>query len=441
MTRARRPRLSIALALLVAQACEKAEVVELPRPAQRGEIVEVRVADPLVATQPTLRSGGAEEPPSYFAYLPPGGDEPLPVLYLLTDLGQDLSAYPLFLGLGALLDRLIDSGEIDPILVVMPNGLNEMGGGFYTDSVLVPGGDPVDDNAFGPWGGQLFRVMEDAEARFATRTEPFDTEVVLAGGGSAGGRAIGGVGMGAYGAFVGAVRAPVFEALVLHSGFLDLRGGIMNADPIVGASWAGALLAETRALLGEDRLIPESATLRDHPDAPFSEMIFAMAAAFSPALGPLDSFDMAAQIDSNLSHADPDGDPLNNFQVPIRRLAGAQRRAAPADDLWLGVWLPVQADGGIVDGVLLRWSLYHDPLIMAGDAAAMAPLADAGSAVWIDAGGSDEYGLSDDSERFAEALGRNLDSVTLDRHGGGHSEHLLERLEISLLWVSDVIAQ
>ena len=430
---------SVVVAAAALAGCERAEVVEVSRPLARGEVVEVVVSDPAVETQPSLRDGGGEGPPSYFAYLPASAEGPLPVLYLLSDVGQDQSAFPYFLGLGALLDELIESEEIDPILVIMPNGLNEMGGGFYTDSVLFPGGDPFADAAFGPWGLELLRVIEDAEHRFSTDTEPFDVDAVLAGQGSARGRAIGGLGMGAYGAFVTALRAPVFEALLLHSGFFDLRSGVMADDPVLGESWGDRLLRESNDVLGSDHLVPESAGLREVGEAPMTRLIFAMAAAFSPAAGPLDSFDMASLIDTSLVHADPDGDPLNNFQYPIRQVGGAETPEDPEDDLWLGVWLPVQADGGIVDGVLLRWSLYYDPSFLASNGGLMGALENAGTGLWIDAGTRDEYGLADDAEHFAEVAGAHLSSIVYEQHSGAHDDRVDERLGLSLRWVSERI--
>ncbi len=427
----------VSLALVAVVGCERAEVVEVGRPSARGELVEVVVGDPAVEQQPSLRGGGGEGPSSYFAYLPANAPEPLPVLYLLSDVGQDQSAFPFFLGLGALLDELIESGDIEPMLVIMPNGLTGMGGGFYTDSVLFHGGDAFADAAFGPWGVELLRVIEDAEQRFSTDTGPFDSEAVLAGEGSARGRAIGGLGLGAYGAFVTALRAPVFEALLLHSGFFDLRSGVMADDPVLGESWGDRLLGESADLLGIDHLVPESAGLRAMTEAPMTRLIFSMAAAFSPAIGPLDSFDMASLIDTNLVHADPDGDPLSNFQYPIRQVEGVETPEDPDDDLWLGVWLPIQAGGGIVDGVLLRWSLYYDPLFMAGNGVLMEALESAGTQLWIDAGIRDEYGLADDAERFAAAVEAHLSSIVYEQHSGAHDDRVSERLRLSLRWVSE----
>lgn len=430
------------LALVLFCGCEEGSIVESPRPEAEGVLNEVLLSSPYIASQPTLKAGGREQVPSYFAYLPPDSPGPLPVLYLLHDLGQDHSAFPHFNGIASLLDALLGEGLMRPHLVIMPNGLTETGGGFYRDSLLPGEVDPLTSQGFGPWGMQLLQIMEDAEARFATATDALVVAEVLEGGGTSRGRSLGGIGMGAYGAFLTAVRAPVFSALLLHSGPLDLQGGLLTSDPELDGRWGDVLLRESELLVGSPLLVPESAALRGAPEAPLTTLLFAMAAAFSPARGPLDSFDMAAQMDTSLAHADPDGDPANNFQYPLVQVAGATTPEDPADDVWLGVWLPIQADGGVVDGVLLRWTLLHDPFYLASEASSMAGLVQAQTRVWVDAGVADEFGYSDDNERFAEALSEQLDAdhVFAQSFAGGHADQLRERLALSLPWLSAITA-
>ncbi len=424
---------ALGLGLGALSGCESARFVAPPGPRQHGELIHIALDDPYESQQPTLAAGGTAAAPGYFAYLPAGTTDPLPVLYLLPDMGQDESAFPYFVMLPTLLDEMIESKAMQPHLVIMPNGLSDMGGSFFTDSMLPGESDPLESTAFGAWGMQLLQIMEDAEGRFDVATSGFTVAGALAGEVEPGNRALGGIGMGAYGAFMTALRAPVFDELILHSGFFDLRGGLLTPDPFMGQRWGELLLEENQTFLGQNHLGPSSPALRNNPDAPISRLLFAMAAAFSPARGPLCSFDMAAQIDSTLTAADPDGDPLNNYQYPLQLL---ERGATPAEDIWLGAWLPVQADGGIVDAVLLRWTLFHDPLYLATSGQPeISALAARGVRLWIDVGASDEFGLADDNERFAAALNPLFNDLSFTVFGGAHSDRLLDRLALSLAWL------
>jgi hypothetical protein len=424
--------LSVVVLSLLA-GCESKQVIEPPGTMHHGQLLHVALGDPYEALQPTLAAGGSTAAPGYFAYIPAQTSGPLPVLYMLADIGQDESAFPYIVGLPVLLDRMIEDREMEPRIVIMPNGLNEMGGSFYTNSMLAGESAPLEASAFGAWSMQLLQIMEDAEQRFLIGTEGLTVEAALAGALSGANRALGGIGMGAYGAFTTALRAPVFEALLLHSGIFDLRGALLLPDPTLGESWGDLLLDESRALLGRDSLVPESASLRDNPQAPMTRLLFAMSAAFSPVLGPLDSFDMASQIDSTLVGADPDGDPLNNFQYPVRLV---EEGVDAGDDLWLGVWLPVQADGGIVDAVLLRWTLFHDPVYLASAGGPeITALAASGVRLWMDVGTSDELGLTDDNSAFAASLDSIFAELQFSTFGGGHADKLTERLALSLAWL------
>ena len=72
-------------------------------------------------------------------YTPPGYDTHdyrtrYPVLYLLHGYGGDNNYYRGLYGVAEILDDLINSGEIEPMIVVMPDASNNLGGSFYTNS-------------------------------------------------------------------------------------------------------------------------------------------------------------------------------------------------------------------------------------------------------------------------------------------------------------------
>lgn len=128
-------------------------------------------------------------------YLPPGYDDEAerryPSIYLLHGIFDHHDVWLDAFGVPGILDRLIAGGELPPVIAVMADGFNRLGGGFYRDS-------PVS----GGWG--TF-VAEDlvgfVDARF--RTVP-----------AAGGRAVAGHSMGGYGALhLGMTRPDVFSVV------------------------------------------------------------------------------------------------------------------------------------------------------------------------------------------------------------------------------------
>lgn len=136
-------------------------------------------------------------------YLPPGyadSEARYPTVYLLTG----------FTGRGAFmlndsafdepiqerLDRLIAADQIQPMIIVLPDGFTRYGGSQYLNST-----------ATGRYEDHLItEVVPHIDRRFRTQAEP-------------GGRAIGGKSSGGYGALVQAMRHPdLFGLVACHSG-------------------------------------------------------------------------------------------------------------------------------------------------------------------------------------------------------------------------------
>ena len=168
-----------ALALLVGTQPEMARAQVEPGPPV-GRIVADTVPAPSLAGN--LLRDPAVQPA--WVYLPPGyGDAKTryPVLYLLHGVLDDPSVWiePVYQGMTipATMDSLIAAGAIRPMIVVMPNGRNALGGSYYRNSTVTGG-----------WGDYIARdLVRHVDARYRTL-------------GSAGGRAIAGHSMGGLGA-------------------------------------------------------------------------------------------------------------------------------------------------------------------------------------------------------------------------------------------------
>jgi enterochelin esterase family protein len=219
-------------------------------------------------------------------YLPPGydnGDTRYPTVYLLTG----------FTGRGAFmlndsafeepiqerLDRLINTGQIQPMIVVMPDGFTRYGGSQYLNS-----------SATGRYEDHLINeVVPSIDQNYRTRAEP-------------GYRAIGGKSSGGYGALVQAMRHPdIFGAIACHS-------GDMYFDYCYKPDFAKFLNAAARhgidsyEALG-DFLAGFSPKMHPKPIAFFDIIhISAMAACYSPNPNSPCGFDLPFEFHTGLLH-------------------------------------------------------------------------------------------------------------------------------------------
>jgi enterochelin esterase-like enzyme len=130
----------------------------------------------------------------YYLYLPPDYDDSgrgYPVLYLLHGASGDAAEWPVY-GFIDVLDRSIYAHEIEPFIVVLPQGewgywINHAEGGYR-------------------WGDYVTRdLVNQVDSTFRTLRRPWR-------------RAIGGLSMGGYGALVQAFKHPdVFGTVGAHS--------------------------------------------------------------------------------------------------------------------------------------------------------------------------------------------------------------------------------
>ncbi len=146
---------------------------------------------------------------SYYAYLPAGykaDTRRYPVLYMLHGGGGSKDEWPSY-GLISTVDRLIGTGDIGPLIVVLPQGDN----GYWVNQA----------NEGPRWGDYLAHdVVRQVDAAFRTVADPDH-------------RAIGGLSMGGAGALQLAFNHPnLFHVVGAHSPSLHVDDGTF---PILGS--------------------------------------------------------------------------------------------------------------------------------------------------------------------------------------------------------------
>lgn len=172
------------LLVAVAAPVESQPAAVHPEP-RSGRVVEVEVP------APALEGNLLDTPTTQgvAVYLPPSYDlEPLrryPVVYLLHGIFDDYRVWLGHFGVPSIVDRLIAGDDAPEMIVVMPNGGNRYGGGFYRDS-------PVSGN----WGSYIASdLVRYVDEHFRTLSRR-------------GGRAVVGHSMGGYGAIHLAMTRP-----------------------------------------------------------------------------------------------------------------------------------------------------------------------------------------------------------------------------------------
>jgi S-formylglutathione hydrolase len=184
-------------------------------------------------------------------YLPPGYDAAAtaryPVLYLLHGIGGGFTDWTEHWDLRGAMDGIIRAGA-QPFIVVMPNGRNRLGGGFYADS-------PVS----GGWETYLIRELVPLIDRdFRTSAAPAS-------------RGVAGHSMGGFGAIRLAMRHPdVFgSAYAMSPCCLDIADDVGHGNQV---AWRKALGFKSAEDLGR--------SLAENDFYPVA--IYALASALSP---------------------------------------------------------------------------------------------------------------------------------------------------------------
>jgi S-formylglutathione hydrolase FrmB len=217
-------------------------------------------------------------------YLPPsyaqGSERRYPVLYLLHGIGgtqrdwtQGWHDEPRWHNLQDVMDRGIAAGRIAEMIVVAPDELTKLGGGFYTNSEATGGWEDF----------TVFDLVGHVDETYRTRTE-------------ASSRGIAGHSMGGYGAIMLGMKHP------------DVYQVVYGINPAL-LGWGSDLTLENTAW--ERTLDATPATLNPRQDF-YPVSLHCVAQAFSPNAGRAPLFD----------------------DLPFERVDGELREARAAHDAW-----------------------------------------------------------------------------------------------------------
>lgn len=312
-------------------------------------------------------------------------DTDYPSLYLLHDFWAIENYYVDVYMLKDLLDEMIATCEIEPMVVITPDCSNYFGGSFYTNSP---------------------EILTGSGLSFSGRFEDFVTQDLIDYIGlnfnvdtTAASRGISGHAMGGYGAIRLAMNHP------------ELYGSVSSMSAPLDFSQFDTLFD---MMLAEAGYTPNDTAafyaLWPSGDTKLLAMGFAMGSAFSPHEG-LDS-------DTTFFH-----------------------RVAVVPGVYFGIDLPFGIDGQLATGsaVWQRW-LGNDPLTMLNGGGYTALQ---GKPIYLDWGNADDYGFGAQNQAFVAALNDYGLTVTAIEYGGyaghdaGHSTFIRDRLREVLKFHSE----
>lgn len=346
------------------------------------------------STQP----GGYHYDTTYINYIVTGAE--YPTLYLLHGYGGNYSYYQDLFLIKDILDEMIATGEIIPMLVITPDNNTIFGGSFYTNSPEITTLDSNLNPFAASFGGRFEDFMvtdliDYINERFNADTSPEK-------------RGISGHSMGGYGAMKLAMKYP------------DLYGSVssMSAPLAFDSLYTlimGMYLENGLAYGGTDTAGFYS--ISPSASRPVTSMMFAMGAAFTPH-----------------EHLSPD-------TTYFHRISDVQ--------LWVGIDLPFNVSGQIVDtsAVWQAW-LENDPYTMLttgnyNEAFDNIP-------IYLDCGSEDDLYLQLHALAFNQALTAEGISHTFAIYNGydgdpgnpaGHSNFIAERIREILRFHSDAFQQ
>lgn len=130
-----------------------------------GTVIDVTVSAPALAGNllgtPDVQSAAIYLPPSYERQT----DRHYPVIILLHGIFDDHGVWLENVDVPAMLDRLITSQAIPEIIVVMPDGGNRYGGGFYRNSPVSGNWGDYITNDLVEYVDEQFRTLADEDSR------------------------------------------------------------------------------------------------------------------------------------------------------------------------------------------------------------------------------------------------------------------------------------
>ena len=335
-----------------------------------------------------------------FVYLPPQYDWekhfPLqsgygfPVLYLLHDFGGDHETFYNIYKVQQIADRLIAEEKIQPMILVMPDGSNSLGGSFYTNSDLIGG-----------YEDYIKELMDVINADFHTVVNKVEDEYVP----DRRYTAISGHGMGGYGAFKMALRydTTFFQSVSAMSPFLSF-GSFLSEETVEEVFRENGIAEDDSSDSSYKTINPWPDSL--HPDKSITQLIFAMAAAFSP-------------------HDITDTDPDAPYFFEVINIGGER----------YGVDLPFNSTRTIPSGsetIWNRWMSYHDIMTLFGK---KSPNSGFGELkIYFDCGEFDQLKLYEGARYFHQDLSQKGVENTYVEYPGygnypaGHNNFIYDRL-------------
>jgi len=194
-------------------------------------------------------------------------NEGFSVLYMLHDFGTDDKSFIDVYKIVEVADQLIAEGQIQPMIIVFPDASSLFSGGsFYTNSYLL--GDYEDYIV-----DEVTTVVDTSFHTYGTK--PQDTWIP-----DPRYRAISGLGMGGYGALKIAMdHSDMFASVSAMSPYTSLES-FLTRETIDQVYQENGFASGDVSLASYKSLNPWTDDL--HPDKTYSQLVFAMAAAFSP---------------------------------------------------------------------------------------------------------------------------------------------------------------
>ncbi len=291
--------------LLLAISCQKVDEIIGPEISSGSlELINIVASDPLIGTKPAM------------VYLPPAYDSSAhyAVVIFLHGYGSNHLFWQSVEDIKGVMDYLISAGKIKACIGVMPNAYNALGGSFYTNSEYQPFANSV-------FGRYEDYIVSDV-VNYVKNNYPVDSsEIYLIG-----------LSMGAYGALKLGVKHPdIFKGAASHSGPIAFEQ-FLQTIPGTSVNMIQAVLSEWADF---GFRIPSTAGRYLGSSRPLSTMLFAMAGAFSPKVGPLAAFDTL------------------QYEIPLDTVPGT------GGTVWAGVRLPLKPTGD-TNSVFTEWLLTHD---------------------------------------------------------------------------------
>lgn len=310
-------------------------------------------------------------------YQPRGSGRPFPTLYLLHDFGlhPDIKDTPFgwsqsyfgFYEFRNVLDKLIATGEVQPMIVVQVDAANYFyGGSFYTNSTST---------------ARYFTAIDSFLVRFVDSS--FNT---VFGRRS---RGVSGHGMGGYGALklILAGNDTTFGSVSALSAPLAFGDSGITGKGFQSSAYLNALFVENGIALGDSARFRRDTVLFPAPlntRKLKTNLLFSLAAAFSPA---------------DTSFRDSLGSSGPGREALLNRISNYfQFSKSPKDP---GFLFPFDWNGAVIESVWNRW-IDHDIRRMLSDPAKVSRLDS--TPVYFSCGLQDELGMLEQNRDFLSRL-------------------------------------